>query len=47
MRSLTAAWALAALVWGCDVKAAQVSTVQPKPQSDGPTWTARVKIDDV
>lgn len=40
-----AAVALAGAAWGCDVKAA--STAVPVQQTDGPSYQATVKIDDV
>jgi hypothetical protein len=41
MNRMLAVVAVAAGLWGCDVRAA--TTVAP----DGPTYTERIKIDDV
>ena len=47
MRTVSAALALAALVWGCDAKATAESAAPNPAQSAEATWSARVKIDDV
>ena len=45
MSKLLAAIALAGVIWSCDARAA--ATAPPAPAADGPTYTERVKIDDV
>jgi hypothetical protein len=46
MRMMLAALALAGAAWGCDLKAASAAAPQEK-KSEGPLYTATLKIDDV
>jgi hypothetical protein len=46
MKKLLAAIALAGAVWSCDAKAATSAAPQEK-KSEGPSYTATVRIDDV